>query len=136
MNKKVGTSVKGKIGENIVIGELLKRGLEVYLPVVDAGVDCVIRGNSGKFYTVQIKTRATEGRGRNIFDVRNFQPSPDFFIVIHSALTDETYVLPSEVFEQHSKDAYVQRGTKRRLVLTNKKRGLLSSHKDGYKQFI
>jgi len=135
MNENIGSSVKGKIGENIIIGEFLKWGFEVYLPVVDRGIDCVIRGSSGKFYTIQIKTRATEGKGRNYFYVHNFQPSTDFFIVLYSALTDETYVLPSEVFEKHSSEAYARRGTRRRLVLTDKKRRILSPYKDGYEQF-
>ena len=129
------TSVTGKIGENIIIGEFLKLGLEVFLPVVDKGIDCVIRGQSGTFYTVQIKTRATEKRGGQYFYVRNFQSRPDFFIVLHMALTDETYILPSEVFAQNSREAHARRGTRRRLVLTNKKRKILSRYRDNYEQF-
>ena len=34
------------------------------------------------------------------------------------ALTDETYILPSEVFVQNSREAHARRGTRRRLVLT------------------
>ena len=129
------TSVTGKIGENVVIGEFLKRGLEVYLPVVDRGIDCVIRGRSGKFYKVQIKTRATKRRGGNYFYVRNFQPRTYPFIILHMVPTEETYILPSEVFEKHSREAYARRGTRRRLVLTNKKRKNLSRYRDNYEQF-
>lgn len=51
------SAVKGKLGEYDMIGELLKRRFEVYLPVVDRGIDCVVKGESGKFYEIQIKTR-------------------------------------------------------------------------------
>jgi len=127
--------VTGKIGENVIIGEFLKRDLEVYLPVVDRGIDCVIKGSSGRFYAVQIKTLATERRGGNYFYVNNFQPRSDFFIVLHMTQTDETYVLPSEVYEKHSREAYARRGTRRRLVLTDKKRKILNQYRNNYEQF-
>lgn len=95
----------------------------------------MIRGQSGKFYTVQIKTRATERRGGNYFYVRNFHPRTDFFIVLYMATTEETHILPSEIFAQHSRDVYARRGTRRRLALTNKKRKDLSFYRDNYEQF-
>jgi len=59
------SSVKGAIGEYIVIGEFLKLGFDVYLPVVDQGIDCIIRTDNGKFFEIQIKTRHTEKKQEN-----------------------------------------------------------------------
>ena len=129
------TSVKGKLGENMIIGEFLKGGFDVYLPVVDRGVDCVIKGAEGSFYEIQIKTRATEKRGGTYFYIRNFEPRDNYFVVCYMAWKDETYILPSKVFAEHSKDAYSRRGTRVRLVLNEKKQRLLSEYKDNYRQF-
>ena len=41
-------SVKGKISELQVISELLKKGFEVYVPVVDMCVDCIIKSKKNK----------------------------------------------------------------------------------------
>ncbi len=38
----IGTLAKGKQGELIVIGKLLERGLKVYLPMVNSGIDCLV----------------------------------------------------------------------------------------------
>jgi hypothetical protein len=43
---KIGgeTQKTGKRGELTVIGELLKRGFDVYIPVVDTeGIDCIVK---------------------------------------------------------------------------------------------
>lgn len=129
------TGVTGKLGENVIIGEFLKRGFDVYLPVVDKGVDCIIKGASGTFYEIQIKTRATERRGGNYFYVRNFQPRSNFFVVCYLASTNDAYILPSKVFAEQSSEAYSRRGVRRRLVLTEKKRRLLSHYRDNFEQF-
>jgi len=42
------TQRTGKQGEFAVIGELLRQGFDVYLPVIDIhGIDCVIRTPTG-----------------------------------------------------------------------------------------
>ena len=47
----------GKSREKIVIGELLRHNLDVYLPIVDdRGIDCVIRSNDGNYIELQIKS--------------------------------------------------------------------------------
>lgn len=130
------TDITGKLGENVIIGEFLKRGFDIYLPVVDKGVDCVVKGASGTFYEIQIKTRATEKRGGKYFYVNNFQPRPNFFILCYLAQTEEAYIMPSMIFDEHSSEAYSRRGARRRLVLTKKKRRLLSRYKDNFEQFV
>ena len=51
----------GKRIEHFLIGQMLKEGLDVYLPVVDdKGIDAVVRRPDGTFVEVQIKARSKE----------------------------------------------------------------------------
>lgn len=75
---KLESSVKGAIGENIVIGEFLRRGFDVYRPIVDRGIDCIIRTVDGKFFEIQTKTRHTTERGKYWFQVRHLKVRPNF----------------------------------------------------------
>lgn len=51
----------GKRIEYWIIGQMLKEGLDVYVPLVDDdAVDAVIRRPDGKFITVQIKARSKD----------------------------------------------------------------------------
>ena len=70
-----------------------------------------------------------------IFYVRNFEPRENYFIVCYMSWKDEAYILPSKVFAEHSREAYSRRGTRVRLVLTEKKQRLLTQYKDHFDQF-
>ena len=49
----------GKRIEFWIFGEMLKQGLDVYLPMVDDdGIDAVVKTPQGKFAEVQIKARS------------------------------------------------------------------------------
>ena len=48
------TTRVGKIGESLVIADLLKKGYDVYTPVDDTGIDFVVH-NGKKFKPVQVK---------------------------------------------------------------------------------
>ena len=51
----------GKRMEHYLIGQMLKEGLDCYLPLVDDdGIDVVIRKSSGEYIEVQIKARSNE----------------------------------------------------------------------------
>lgn len=136
--KELDSSVRGAIGENFVISQLLQKGFEVFMPIVDRGVDCVIKGESGNFYEIQVKTRASQGGRRAAswyFSVRakTFSPRPNFFVACYQADYKEVWFFPSLVFNDHAHDA--RRGTHRRVYLSQKLRNELSQYKDGYDQF-
>ena len=58
---EIGTIEKGKVGELIVLTEVLKRGASVFIPVVDTvGIDAIVRKRNGVLLELQIKTRGTE----------------------------------------------------------------------------
>ena len=128
------TQVKGALGENIVIGELLKRNLDVYLPIVDRGIDCIVRSRSGRCFEIQIKTRATLKRGKYIFDVKKFNPQDNFFIVCYQHLEETFWVFPSKVFKEY---AYERKKYGRyRLHMNPKKQRLLRQYRNNFNQLM
>ncbi len=95
------TQTTGKEGELKVIGELLKRGFEVYTPLVDIfGIDCIIKTEVG-YKEIQIKTR--EFAQKLLFDVKDFIPRDNFFIICYNIKEPETFwVIPSKIFKQYA----------------------------------
>jgi hypothetical protein len=94
----------GKIGELHVFGELLRRGVNPYVPLVDReGIDAVIRRRDGTYVELQIKTIATPQYPR-WFGARISRPRHQLFMVCVSLATDpsETWIIPSHVFKTHS----------------------------------
>jgi hypothetical protein len=104
----------GKQGELMVIGELLKRGFDVYLPAVDiGGIDCIIKTESG-YKEIQIKTR--EEAKILLFDVKEFTPRENFFIICYNLKEPDIFwVIPSKVFQEKAK--HLKRFKRFRLIL-------------------
>jgi hypothetical protein len=86
-----GSLFFGKHCEHLVFAELLKRGLDTYLPIVDdKGVDCIIRNNNGTHLDIQIK-----GRGpRWIFNFGSVESRPNYFFILYPP-DKNFYVVPS-----------------------------------------
>ena len=64
------TASFGRRQEYSVIAELLKRGFDVYMTLVDdQGIDCVIRLNDKKYLDIQIKARSREAKPDSDIDV-------------------------------------------------------------------
>jgi hypothetical protein len=51
---------KGKRAELLVFGELLKKGADLYLPIIDIGIDAIVRRKDGTFSEIQIKSTEAE----------------------------------------------------------------------------
>lgn len=103
------TKTKGEIAELSVIKEGLRRGYQVFRPVVDKGKYDVIFERNGKFAKIQIKsawvcgnryvvsTKKTRTNRREIKVTRYTKEDFDFailFIEDHNLF----YVLPSKIF--------------------------------------
>ena len=109
--------------------------MDVYIPVVDIkGIDCVIRTESGKYFDIQIKTRAAKGRGKQIFDVKEFDVRDNLFIVCYRQDLDTFWILPSKIFIENS--YYIPKYRRYRLVLNPKKQRILKSYKNNFDQLI
>jgi hypothetical protein len=99
-----GTISVGKIGELHVFRELLRRGVNPYVPLVDIeGVDAVIKTKSGDYLELQIKTVATEKTPR-WFQVQKLRARHNYYVVCVVLTVEpiETWIVPSLVFERHS----------------------------------
>ena len=121
---------KGKRGEYYVFGELLRRGLDPYTPVVDIGIDAIIRDKDGSAYVeLQVKSTETENMA-GYFNVNNLEPGPNLFIICvdmsEAKLSEygqpEIWVLPSSVFAQHATMQAVEDKTRYQLPLPAKDR--------------
>jgi len=95
------TQRTGKEGELRVIGELLKRGFDIYVPLIDIrGIDCIIKTDVG-YKEIQIKTR--ELAKTLLFDVKEFIPRDNFFIICYNIKEPETFwVIPSKIFKENA----------------------------------
>ena len=78
---KIGNLEKGKMAELAVFGELLKRGVIPYVPLVDIkGIDAIIRKDDGRLLEIQVKsTYSKEMQGS--FNVDDLVAKPNFFII-------------------------------------------------------
>ena len=92
---------KGKAIEFYLIHELLKNDFDVFTPVIDTGVDLIIKDRSGGFVEVQVKSRMIK-EDRYGFRIKEFLPKENFFIVCHNIDKNEFFVMPSIIFHRKS----------------------------------
>jgi len=110
----------GKEGEIKVIGKLLEKGFEVYIPVVDVGADCIIKISTGEYKEIQIKTR--KKTDAYFFDVSDVQPNENLFILCYILTEpDDIWIIPSMDLKHLA--TQVKSGKKTKWRLTFGKRG-------------
>ncbi len=73
---------RGKSAEYFVFSELLKRDADLYLPVIDIGIDAILRKKDGTYLEIQVKSTEKEDQAGyfNVYDI-NEHPEDKFFIV-------------------------------------------------------
>ena len=73
---------KGKRAELLVFSELMKEGFDVYLPVVDKGVDAIIPTKNGTYLEIQITSTENEEQAGyfNVYDLDK-HPQDRFYII-------------------------------------------------------
>lgn len=96
MSKRMERQLTGKMGEFRVFVKLMERGLVPYVPLVDEGIDCLLRNG----IKIQIKTVKTQ-RGPRWFQVTNLVPEDNFYIICVDA-SGEFWIFPSRVFAEHA----------------------------------
>ncbi len=89
----------GKRQEYTVIAEMLRRGLDVYIPLVDdQQIDCIIRRGTGDYLDIQIKARSKDCIP---FDAGRFaamdipDPRENYFFIFYSEQANCHWVFPS-----------------------------------------
>jgi hypothetical protein len=118
----VTSQQKGKQAEFLVFGELIKRGVDLYLPSVDTGIDAVVRKKDGRYLEIQVKATETPIMA-GCFNVYDLDARESFFIVgvDLSRHPPETWILPSLVFIKHATVWKSKQGYKRHTLILDYK---------------
>ncbi len=91
------TASFGRRQEYSVIAELLKRGFDVYMTLVDdQGIDCVIRLNDKKYLDIQIKARSRDAKQWNLFAAMSFHDRDNFYFIFYTEKNNNFWVIPSK----------------------------------------
>lgn len=99
------TASFGKRIEYWIIGEMLKEGLDVYVPLVDDdAIDAVIRRKDETFITVQIKARSRGVVERNaaLFAAIPHELRDNYWFVFYSERMDMKWIMTSDEFIHES----------------------------------
>ena len=91
----------GKRIEFWIIGQMLKEGLDVYIPMVDDNaIDAVVRKPNGRFVEVQIKARSkrvVDGDAA-LFAGIPHEPRKNYWFVFYAERLDMMWIMKSEEF--------------------------------------
>src|SRR5438477_7532689 len=88
----------GKRIEYWIIGQMLKEGLDVFVPLVDDdAIDAVVRRPNGSFVTVQIKARSNTvvDRDAALFAAIPHELRESYFFVFYSERMDTMWIMTS-----------------------------------------
>lgn len=86
----------GKRQEYVVIAELLKRGFDIYMTLVDdQGIDCIIRIDETTYIDIQIKARSRTAKQWNFFAAMTIVPKRNYYFIFYLENNDTFWVMPS-----------------------------------------
>ena len=98
----------GKRIEFFIIGQMLKAGLDVYIPLVDdQGIDALVRRENETCAAVQIKARSKrdcKAKNATVFTVtgNHHNGLSDYWFVFYSEALDKTWILNSREFDEET----------------------------------
>ena len=105
-NYTVDKRLAGERGEMYVFGELLKRGADLYVPLVDKGVDALVRTAEGTVIEIQVKSAGSAGgKDPRWFKLDHLEPRKNFLIVgVEFDQRDPkcAWVFPSIIFNKYA----------------------------------
>ncbi|MGC8493285.1 MAG: hypothetical protein ACP5SH_16275 [Syntrophobacteraceae bacterium] len=84
-----------------IIGQMLKAGLDVYVPLVDDdAIDAVVRRPDGTFTTVQIKARLKDVQfgAAALFAAIPHELRENYWFIFYSERMDAMWIMSSEEF--------------------------------------
>jgi len=86
----------GKRQEYVVVAELLKRGFDVYMTLVDdQGIDCILRINDKTYIDIQIKARSKTAIQWNFFAGMTINPYENYYFIFYTEKNDTFWIMPS-----------------------------------------
>ena len=92
---------KGKRAEFLVFGKLIEKGADLYLPVIDIGIDAIIKKKDNTLLQIQVKsTEASKQAGCfNVCELELYEGKELFIVCVDmSKEPPEIWILPSKVF--------------------------------------
>lgn len=94
------TASFGKRQEYIAVGELLRRGFDVYMTLVDdQQIDCIVRQERGgklRCLDIQIKARSKDAKHAGTFAAMTIrEPRKNFWFIFYSEVLDTYWIIPS-----------------------------------------
>ena len=101
------------------MAELLRRGFDVYMTLVDdQGIDCIIRLDTGRYLDIQIKARSAAAEQWSTFAAMDFEARDNFFFIFYLEQNNTYWIIPSRDLESLcSTNVSGQNAGKRTLVL-------------------
>jgi hypothetical protein len=114
----------GKRQEYIAIAELLRRGFDVYMTLVDdLQIDCVIRlpGKPPSYIDIQIKARSKTAKYAGTFSAMEIRdPRENFLFLFYSEACNTYWVMPSlDVVRYANRNKEGENAGKYRIVFCN-----------------
>ena len=95
----------GKRIEFWIIAEMIRHGLDVYVPLVDdMGIDAVVRKSDGAFLEVQIKARSRHAKigTEALFSVISHELRENYWFVFYSERLEKMWIMTSKEFVAES----------------------------------
>ena len=114
----------GKRQEFVVFAELLKRGFDVYLTLVDdQQIDCIVRFDVEPpvYIDIQIKARSSTAKNPGTFSALELRkPRKNLFYIFYSEGAGCYWVMPSlDLVSQGNRNKTGKNAGKYRIVFTN-----------------
>lgn len=115
----------GKRQELVAFAELLRRGFDVYLTLVDdQQIDCIVRlgdRDPPVYIDIQIKARSESAKNPGTFAAMEIRkPRRNFFFIFYSELAKTYWVMPSlDVVKLASRNKTGKAAGRYRIVFTN-----------------
>lgn len=130
----------GKRIEFLVIGKMLKEGLDVFIPLVDdMGIDAIIRKSDGSLIEVQIKARSKDvniGNESLFAGITHEQARSNYYFVFYSEGLDECiWVMSSAEFIEHSNQNKIGKNKGKRNISFNGMKNKAPYKKDRFSCF-
>lgn len=129
----------GKRIEHYIIGLMLKKGLDCYIPMVDDDkIDVVIKKQNGEFVEVQIKAMSKDNQVQNMANFTALvhpQIRKNYYFVFYSEYFDKYWILSSEEFINKSTEVKTGKNKGKRCIKFNYVKNKKPETLDALEQF-
>ena len=135
----------GKRIEYWIIGQMLKEGLDVYVPLVDDdAIDAVIRRKDGSFVTVQIKARSNDVvlGDASLFAAIPHELRENYWFVFYSERMEMIWIMTSKEFIKECVQNKIGKNVGKRSIWFNGTKmdkingGHIEYCKDRYQKYV